>query len=67
MLVVAKPQRLAILPGVPSFEAYDWQGFFGPIHLSFALTERLYKSLATALRVPKPVPNSNRSAYSPWR
>src|SRR5260370_5695816 len=58
VLAVATPQRLPILPdvptmaeaGVPGFEAYAWQGFVGPAHLSPALTERLNKSLATALR-----------------
>src|SRR5260221_4778586 len=35
------------------FEAYAWQGFVGPAHLSPALTERLNKSLATALRHPE--------------
>ncbi|MBA4005975.1 MAG: ABC transporter substrate-binding protein, partial [Delftia sp.] len=39
--------------GVPGFEAYAWQGFVGPAHLSPALTERLNKSLATALRHPE--------------
>jgi len=61
VLAVATPQRLPILPdvptmaeaGVPGFEAYAWQGFVGPAHLSPALTERLNKSLATALRHPE--------------
>src|SRR5256885_10710662 len=52
VLAVATPQRLPILPdvptmaeaGVPGFEAYAWQGFVGPAHLSPALTERLNKS-----------------------
>jgi len=61
VLAVATPQRLSILPdvptmaeaGVPGFEAYAWQGFVGPAHLSTAVTERMSKSLSTALRHPE--------------
>lgn len=60
-LAVTTPYRSDALPqvptmaeaGVPGFEAYAWQGFVGPAHLSPALTERLNKSLATALRHPE--------------
>ena len=58
VLAVATPQRLAILPdvptmaeaGVPGFEAYAWQGFVGPANLPAPIVERLNKSLAQALQ-----------------
>lgn len=61
VLAVATPQRLAILPdvptmaeaGVPGFEAYAWQGFVGPAKLSPAVIERLNKDLVAALRNPE--------------
>ncbi|WP_026436848.1 tripartite tricarboxylate transporter substrate binding protein [Acidovorax sp. JHL-9] len=61
VLAVATPQRLTILPdvptmaeaGVPGFEAYAWQGFVGPAKLPAAVVERLNKDLAAALRHPE--------------
>lgn len=61
VLAVATPQRLAILPdvptmaeaGVPGFEAYAWQGFVGPAKLSPAVIERLNKDLVAALKNPE--------------
>ncbi|MGJ7545811.1 Bug family tripartite tricarboxylate transporter substrate binding protein [Variovorax sp. LT1R16] len=61
VLAVATPQRLAILPdvptmaeaGVPGFEAYAWQGFVGPAKLSPAVVERLNKDLVAALKNPE--------------
>ncbi|MBB1604670.1 tripartite tricarboxylate transporter substrate binding protein [Variovorax sp. UMC13] len=61
VLAVATPQRLAILPdvptmaeaGVPGFEAYAWQGFVGPAKLSPTVIERLNKDLVAALRNPE--------------
>ena len=58
VLAVATPQRLSILPdvptmaeaGVPGFEAYAWQGFVGPARMPAAVVERLNKDLAAALR-----------------
>ena len=57
VLAVATPQRLSILPdvptmteaGVPGFEAYAWQGFVGPANLPAPIIERLNKSLSAAL------------------
>lgn len=61
VLAVATPQRLAILPdvptmaeaGVPGFEAYAWQGFVGPAKLPPAVVERLNKDLVAALKNPE--------------
>lgn len=58
VLAVATPQRLAILPdvptfaeaGVPGFEAYAWQGLVGPAHLPEAVVRRLSRDLVAALR-----------------
>lgn len=60
VLAVATPQRLAILPDVPTmaeaglagFEAYAWQGFVGPAKLPAAIVERLNKDLVNALKDP---------------
>ncbi|MFC5521806.1 Bug family tripartite tricarboxylate transporter substrate binding protein [Polaromonas jejuensis] len=60
VLAVATPQRLSILPdvptmaeaGVPGFEAYAWQGFVGPAKLPASVVERLNKDLVTALKDP---------------
>ena len=57
VLAVATPQRLSILPdvptmteaGVPGFEAYAWQGFVGPAKLPEPVVQRLNKDLAAAL------------------
>ncbi len=61
VLAVATPQRLAILPdvptmaeaGVPGFEAYAWQGFVGPAKLPPAVIDRLNKELVAALKNPE--------------
>ncbi|NYE22101.1 Bug family tripartite tricarboxylate transporter substrate binding protein [Pigmentiphaga litoralis] len=61
VLAVATPQRLAILPdvptmaeaGVPGFEAYAWQGFVGPAGLPAPVLERLNKELVAALKHPE--------------
>lgn len=59
VLAVATPQRLAILPDVPTmaeagfpFEAYAWQGLVGPAKMPAAVVERLNKDLAIALKDP---------------
>ncbi|KAF1046295.1 Bug family tripartite tricarboxylate transporter substrate binding protein [Xylophilus sp.] len=60
VLAVATPQRLAILPdvptiaeaGVPGFEAYAWQGLVGPANLPAPVVARLNRDLGTALRDP---------------
>jgi tripartite-type tricarboxylate transporter receptor subunit TctC len=59
VLAVATPQRLAILPDVPTmaeagfpFEAYAWQGFVGPAKMPAAVVERLNKDLLIALKDP---------------
>ncbi|NML17316.1 Bug family tripartite tricarboxylate transporter substrate binding protein [Azohydromonas caseinilytica] len=57
VLAVATPQRLPLLPdvptmaeaGLPGFEAYAWQGLVGPAKLPTALVERLNRDLVTAL------------------
>ncbi len=72
VLAVATPQRLPILPdvptmaeaGVPGFEAYAWQGFVGPAHLSPALTERLNKSLATRPAPPRNACQARRDRHT---
>ncbi|WP_198971827.1 Bug family tripartite tricarboxylate transporter substrate binding protein [Xylophilus sp. ASV27] len=61
VLAVATPQRLALLPdvptmaeaGVPGFEAYAWQGFVGPAKLPAPVVARLNKDLVAALRHPE--------------
>jgi len=61
VLAVATPERLSILPdvptmaeaGVPGFEAYAWQGFVGPAKLPPAVVERLNKDLVAALKNPE--------------
>ncbi|WP_367068705.1 tripartite tricarboxylate transporter substrate binding protein [Oryzisolibacter sp. LB2S] len=61
VLAVATPQRLSILPdvptmaeaGVPGFEAYAWQGFVGPAKLPDAVVSRLNASLVAALKHPE--------------
>ena len=61
VLAVATPQRLSILPdvptiaeaGVPGFEAYAWQGFVGPAKLPDAVVQRLNKDLVAALKHPE--------------
>lgn len=58
VLAIATPQRLAILPdvptmaeaGVPGFEAYAWQGFVGPAKLPAPVVARLNKELVSALQ-----------------
>jgi tripartite-type tricarboxylate transporter receptor subunit TctC len=60
VLAVATPQRMAILPdvptmaeaGVPGFEAYAWQGFVGPAKLPAPVVQRLNKDLNAALAQP---------------
>lgn len=59
VLAVATPQRLSILPDVPTmaeagfpFEAYAWQGFVGPAKMPAAVVDRLNKDLAIALKDP---------------
>ena len=57
VLAIATPQRLPLLPdvptmaeaGVPGFEAYAWQGFVGPAKLPSPIVERLNKDLNDAL------------------
>jgi tripartite-type tricarboxylate transporter receptor subunit TctC len=57
VLAVATPQRLPLLPdvptmaeaGLPGFEAYAWQGFVGPAKLPAALVERLNREVVAAL------------------
>ncbi|BEP66916.1 MULTISPECIES: tripartite tricarboxylate transporter substrate binding protein [Variovorax] len=61
VLAVATPQRLAILPdvptmaeaGVPGYEAYAWQGLVGPAGLPAPVLERLNKELVDALKHPQ--------------
>ncbi|WP_367068827.1 tripartite tricarboxylate transporter substrate binding protein [Oryzisolibacter sp. LB2S] len=61
VLAVATPQRLPLLPdvptlaevGIPGFEAYAWQGFIGPAQLSESVVNRLNKDLVAALRHPE--------------
>lgn len=60
VLAVATPQRLSILPdvptmaeaGVPGFEAYAWQGLVGPAKLPPAVVERVSGALGSALEDP---------------
>ncbi|ABM55855.1 Uncharacterized protein UPF0065 [Verminephrobacter eiseniae EF01-2] len=57
VLAVATPQRLALLPdvptmaeaGVPGYQAYAWQGLVGPAGLPTPVLERLNKELVAAL------------------
>jgi len=60
VLAVATPQRLSVLPDVPtmaeagfSFEAYAWQGFVGPAKLPQPVVARLNKELNIALKNPE--------------
>ncbi|BEP57013.1 tripartite tricarboxylate transporter substrate binding protein [Variovorax sp. V118] len=61
VLAVATPQRLAILPDVPTmaeagvsgYEAYAWQGLVGPAGLPAPVLERLNKELVDALKHPQ--------------
>ena len=61
VLAVATPQRLPLLPdvptlaeaGVPSFEAYAWQGFIGPAKLPESVVTKLNKNLVAALEHPE--------------
>ena len=61
VLAVATPQRLSILPdvptmaeaGVPGFEAYAWQGFVGPAKLPEAVVGKLNARLVAALKHPE--------------
>ncbi|GAD21294.1 tripartite tricarboxylate transporter substrate binding protein [Acidovorax sp. MR-S7] len=61
VLAVATPQRLSILPdvptmaeaGVPGFEAYAWQGFVGPAKLPEAVVGKLSARLVAALKHPE--------------
>jgi tripartite-type tricarboxylate transporter receptor subunit TctC len=60
VLAVATPQRLPILPdvptmaeaGVPGFEAYAWQGFVGPAKLPDSVVQKLNSNLDAALKHP---------------
>jgi len=59
VLAVATPQRLAILPDVPTmaeagfpFEAYAWQGFVGPAKMPSVVVDRLNRDLLAALKDP---------------
>ncbi len=63
VLAVATPQRLPIMPDVPTmaesglpelagFEAYAWQGFVGPAKLPQPVVARLNQELVAALRHP---------------
>ncbi|MFT3718864.1 Bug family tripartite tricarboxylate transporter substrate binding protein [Pseudorhodoferax sp.] len=57
VLAIATPERLAILPdvptmaeaGVPGFEAYAWQVLVGPAGLPAPVVERLNQDLGAAL------------------
>jgi tripartite-type tricarboxylate transporter receptor subunit TctC len=59
-LAVAKAQRVAQLPDVPTFaeagypmaEYSTWLGFFGPAKLPAATTQRLYEAATKALNEP---------------
>jgi tripartite-type tricarboxylate transporter receptor subunit TctC len=61
VLAIATPQRLPILPevptmaeaGVPGFEAYAWQVLVGPAKLPAPVVERLNKDLGEALSNPE--------------
>ncbi|WPB59340.1 tripartite tricarboxylate transporter substrate binding protein [Xylophilus sp. GOD-11R] len=58
VLAAATPQRLSLLPdvptmaeaGVPAFEAYAWQGLVGPARLPEGVVQRLSQNLVAALR-----------------
>jgi tripartite-type tricarboxylate transporter receptor subunit TctC len=60
VLAIATPERLAILPdvptmaeaGVPGFEAYAWQVLVGPAKLPAPVVERMNKDLGAALADP---------------
>jgi len=61
VLAVATPQRLALLPdvptmaeaGVPGFEAYAWQGLIGPAKLPDSVVTKLNTDLVAALKHPE--------------
>jgi len=61
VLATATPQRLALLPdvptmaeaGLPGFEAYAWQGLVGPAGLPEGVGARLNRELVGALRLPE--------------
>jgi len=61
VLAVATPQRLALLPDVPTlaeagiadFSAYAWQGFIGPAKLADDVVARLNTHLVAALNQPE--------------
>ena len=61
VLAVATPQRMAILPdvptmaeaGVPGFEAYAWQGFVGPAKLPAPVVQRLNEAMHAAMKDPE--------------
>lgn len=61
VLAIATPERLAILPdvptmaeaGVPGFEAYAWQVLVGPAKLPAPVVERMNKDLGAALANPE--------------
>lgn len=61
VLAVATPQRLPLLPdvptmaeaGVPGFDAYAWQGFVGPAKLPNSVVSKLNKDLVAALKHPE--------------
>ncbi|PZQ02817.1 MAG: ABC transporter substrate-binding protein [Variovorax paradoxus] len=60
VLAIATPERLALLPdvptmaeaGVPGFEAYAWQVLVGPAKLPAPVVERMNKDLGAALADP---------------
>ncbi len=60
VLAIATPERLAILPdvptmaeaGVPGFEAYAWQVLVGPAKLPAPVVARMNKDLGAALADP---------------
>ncbi|QHI98713.1 tripartite tricarboxylate transporter substrate binding protein [Xylophilus rhododendri] len=61
VLAVATPQRLALLPEVPTlaetglagFEGYAWQGLVGPARMPELTVARLNRALSAALRAPE--------------
>lgn len=61
VLAVATPQRLPLLPDVPTmaeagisgFEAYAWQGFVGPARLPDNVVNKLNQDLVSALKHPE--------------
>jgi len=61
VLASATPQRLPLLPevptmaeaGLPGFDAHAWQGLVGPAGLPEAVTARLNRELVAILRLPE--------------